>query len=69
MARNNLHRIDDYATAARYLGNRDGRPLAHNTTIERLKEDKPGQVRRYLTDVQDYTALREWDRSQMKEST
>lgn len=43
--------------------------LAHNMTIEHLKADNPGQVRRYLTDVQDYTALREWDKSQIKEST
>ena len=43
--------------------------LAHNMTIEHLKQEQPSQVRRYLTDVQDYTALREWDRSQMKEST
>lgn len=42
--------------------------LAHITTIERLKEDKPHQVRMYLTQTKDYTALREWDRSQMKDS-
>ncbi len=43
--------------------------LAHLTTIERLKADKPHQVRLYLNQTKDYTALREWDRSQMKDST
>ena len=43
--------------------------LAHTSTIERLKEDKPQQVRLYLTKTKDYTALREWDKSQMKESS
>lgn len=43
--------------------------LAHTTTIERMKEDKPHQVRLYLTQTKDYTALREWDRSQMKDSS
>lgn len=42
--------------------------FAHTTTIERLKEDKPNQVRLYLTATKDYTSLREWDLSQMKES-
>lgn len=41
--------------------------LVHTSTLEQLKEDKPSQVRRYLTDTKDYTALREWDNSQMKE--
>lgn len=41
--------------------------LAHTATIERMKEDKPHQVRLYLTQTRDYTALREWDLSQMKE--
>lgn len=43
--------------------------LAHSTTIERLKEDKPHQVRLYLTQTKDYTALREWDKSQMKDTS
>lgn len=43
--------------------------LAHLTTIEHLKSDKPHQVRLYLTKTKDYTALREWDRSQMKDSS
>ncbi len=42
--------------------------MAHLTTIERLKEDKPHQVRLYLNQTKDYTALREWDKSQMKDS-
>lgn len=42
--------------------------LAHTTTTERLKQDKPHQVRLYLSQTKDYTALREWDRSQMKDS-
>ena len=43
--------------------------MVHLTTIENLKEDKPNQVRLYLTQTKDYTALREWDKSQMKDST
>lgn len=43
--------------------------LAHITTIEKMKEDKPHKVRLYLTQTKDYTALREWDRSQMKDSS
>jgi hypothetical protein len=42
--------------------------MAHLSTIERLKEDKPHQVRLYLNQTKDYTALREWDKSQMKDS-
>lgn len=42
--------------------------MVHLSTIEQLKESKPGQVRLYLTQTKDYTALREWDRSQMKDS-
>lgn len=42
--------------------------MVHLSTIERLKEDKPNQVRMYLTKTKDYTALREWDKSQMKDS-
>jgi hypothetical protein len=40
----------------------------HLSTIEQLKEDKPQQVRMYLTQTKDYTALREWDKSQLKDS-
>lgn len=43
--------------------------VAHTTTVQRLKEDKPHQVRMYLTQTKDYTALREWDRSQLKDSS
>jgi hypothetical protein len=43
--------------------------MAHLTTLENLKEDAPKQVRLYLTQTKDYTALREWDKSQMKDST
>ena len=43
--------------------------FAHITTIERMKEEKPHQVRLYLNQTRDYTALREWDRSQMKDSS
>lgn len=43
--------------------------LAHTTTIERMKEEKPHQVRLYLNQTKDYTALREWDKSQMKDSS
>ena len=43
--------------------------MAHTTTVQRLKEDKPHQVRMYLNQTKDYTALREWDKSQMKDST
>lgn len=42
--------------------------MVHLSTIERLKEDKPNQVRMYLNQTKDYTALREWDKSQMKDS-
>lgn len=42
--------------------------LVHTTTIQRMKQDSPHQLRRYLTSVKDYTALREWDKSQMKDS-
>lgn len=42
--------------------------LAHTSTLEKLKEDNPRQVRMYLTQVKDYTALREWDMAQMKDS-
>ena len=42
--------------------------VAHTSTLQRLKEDKPNQVRMYLTQTKDYTALREWDKSQMKDS-
>ena len=43
--------------------------MVHLNTIEHLKEDKPHQVRLYLTQTKDYTALREWDRSQIKDSS
>lgn len=42
--------------------------LAHTTTLQRLQEDKPNQVRLYLTQTRDYAALREWDKSQIKDS-
>lgn len=42
--------------------------MVHLSTIERLKEDKPNQVRLYLTQTKDYTALREWDKAQLKDS-
>ena len=41
--------------------------MAHTTAIERMKEEKPHQVRLYLTQTKDYTALREWDKAQMKD--
>jgi hypothetical protein len=41
--------------------------MVHVQTLEQLKEDKPNQVRQYLNQTRDYTALREWDKSQMKE--
>jgi hypothetical protein len=41
--------------------------MVHLSTIEHLKEDKPKEVRMYLNKTKDYTALREWDKSQMKE--
>lgn len=43
--------------------------IVHQSTIERLKEDKPNQVRMYLNETKDYTALREWDKSQLKDSS
>lgn len=43
--------------------------MVHTNTIQNLKEDKPSQVRLYLTKTRDYTALREWDVSQMKDSS
>ena len=43
--------------------------VAHTNTIQTLKEDKPQQVRMYLNQTKDYTALREWDKSQMKDSS
>lgn len=43
--------------------------VAHTNTIESLKADKPQQVRMYLTQTKDYTVLREWDKSQMKDSS
>lgn len=42
--------------------------VAHTNTVESLKTDKPHQVRMYLNQTKDYTALREWDKSQMKDS-
>ena len=42
--------------------------MVHLSTLESLKEDKPHQVRLYLNQTKDYTALREWDRSQIKDS-
>lgn len=42
---------------------------AHTHTIEHLKEDKPHLVRLYLTQTKDYTALREWDKAQLKDSS
>lgn len=42
--------------------------MAHLSTIERMKEDEPKKVRMYLNETKDYTALREWDKSQMKDS-
>lgn len=42
--------------------------MVHTTSLERLKEEKPGEVRKYLTQLKDYTALREWDNAQLKES-
>lgn len=42
--------------------------MVHLSTIESLKEDKPHQVRMYLTQTKDYTALREWDKAQLKDS-
>ena len=42
--------------------------MVHLSTIEQLKEDKVHQVRLYLTQTKDYTALREWDKSQLKDS-
>jgi hypothetical protein len=42
--------------------------MVHLSTVESLKEDKPQQVRLYLNQTKDYTALREWDKSQMKDS-
>ena len=42
--------------------------LVHLSTIESLKEDKPNQVRLYLTQTKDYTALREWDNAQLKDT-
>jgi hypothetical protein len=42
--------------------------MVHLSTLESLKEDKPHQVRMYLNQMKDYTALREWDKSQLKDS-
>lgn len=42
--------------------------MVHLSTIESLKEDKPSQVRMYLTQTKDYTALREWDNAQLKDT-
>ena len=43
--------------------------MVHLNTLENLKRDKPAQVRMYLTSVKDYTALREWDKARMKDSS
>ena len=43
--------------------------MVHLNTIENLKQEKPAQVRRYLTSIKDYTALREWDNARMKDSS
>lgn len=43
--------------------------VAHTNTLQALKEDKPQQVRLYLSQTKDYTALREWDKSQMKDKS
>lgn len=42
--------------------------MVHIGTIEHLKESEPHRVRLYLTKTKDYTTLREWDKSQMKDS-
>lgn len=42
--------------------------LVHTDTIQRMKESAPNRVRLYLTETKDYTALREWDNSQLKDS-
>lgn len=42
--------------------------LVHTTTLQNLKEEQPHKVRLYLTQTRDYTALREWDKSQLKDS-
>lgn len=43
--------------------------VVHISTLQQMKEDSPGQVRRYLTQMKDYTALRDWDKEQMKEAS
>gem|GEM_PF-1798578 len=43
--------------------------MVHLNTIENLKNEKPAQVRMYLTSLKDYTALREWDNARMKDSS
>ena len=43
--------------------------MVHLNTLENLKQEKPTQVRQYLTAIKDYTALREWDNARMKDSS
>lgn len=43
--------------------------MVHTTALEHMKQENPGGVRLYLTQVRDYTALREWDTSRMKDSS
>lgn len=41
--------------------------VVHVSTVQNMKQEAPRQVRMYLNQTKDYTALREWDKSQMKE--
>lgn len=43
--------------------------VVHSTTTAHLKEESPHKVRLYLTQTKDYTVLREWDNSQMKDKS
>lgn len=43
--------------------------LIHSNVLNNLKEERPQQVRSYLTEVKDYAALREWDNSRMKDNS
>lgn len=41
--------------------------IAHTGTLQGMKASNPKGVRMYLTQVRDYTALREWDKAQLKD--
>lgn len=41
--------------------------LTYTETLEYLKHESPGQVRRFLTNMRDWDELRAWDNQQMRD--